>query len=153
MRVCSPVSVSLLGCVCVFGLSASVAHGADAASAWREILALDAGPKREGLKDAASTDVYLQHLLLQEGALRKFIDLPDSGDKKFEAEFRLARVLGIRAELEMNDEMHAQAQAHQASPAPARAVCRSSQARLGAQALERGETRLRIFYHQSQVNR
>ena len=111
MRPCSPVSLSLLGCVCVFGLTAPFASGADAASAWREILALDAGPKRDGLKDAASTDVYLQHLLLQESALRKFFDLPDSGDKKFEAEFRLARVLGLRAELEMNDKLHAQAQA------------------------------------------
>jgi hypothetical protein len=111
MRFSSTLLCALLGCTLVLGFSTSFAHGADAASAWREIIALDAGPKREGLKDAASTDVYLQHLLLQEGALRKFIDLPDSGDKKFEAEFRLARVLGIRAELEMNDEMHAQAQA------------------------------------------
>ena len=111
MRSLLTVSLSLIGCVCFFGLTASLAKGADAVAAWREIVALDAGPKREGLKDAASADVYLQHLLLQESALRKFIDLPDSGEKRFEAEFRLARVLGIRAELEMNDELHAQAQA------------------------------------------
>jgi hypothetical protein len=73
-------------------------------------LALDAGPKREGLKDAASLEVYLRHLALQENALRKFLEMPEILDKAFEAEFRLARVLAIRAELEMNDAMHAQAQ-------------------------------------------
>lgn len=110
MRLFSPFDGLLVGCTFVFGLAASLAHGADASAAWREILALDAGPKREGLKDAASADVYLQHLHLQESALRKFIELPDAGEKRFEAEFRLARVLGIRAELEMNDGLHAQAQ-------------------------------------------
>lgn len=83
----------------------------DPASVWKEILALDAGPKTEGLREAASTDVYLRHLALQESALRRFLEIPEIGDKAFEAEFRLARVLAIRAELEMNDTLHAQAQA------------------------------------------
>ena len=111
MRLSYPSRLALVGFLWIFGPTATLVHAADAASAWKEILALDVGPKRDGLKDAASTEVYLRHLILQEGALRKFMELPDIGEKAFEAEFRLARVLAIRAELEMNNELYAQAQA------------------------------------------
>ncbi len=111
MRVSLFLSFVVLGCVCFLASAGRGATATDQASAWKEILALDAGPKREGLKDAASSEVFLRHLALQENALRKFLEMPEIGDKAFEAEFRLARVLAIRAELEMNDALHAQAQA------------------------------------------
>ncbi len=72
----------------------------EAEAAWREVLRLDAGPQTaQGQKP--SREIFLKHTAEQERALRRFLELgPHSASALFEARFRLARALALRAELE-----------------------------------------------------
>jgi hypothetical protein len=80
----------------------------DAAALWKEVLALDSGPERSG-SEPSPVEVFARHLKRQEAALRRFLELSDPGKNRFEAELRLARVLALRAEQEVNADLQKQA--------------------------------------------
>jgi hypothetical protein len=82
----------------------------DAASVWKEVLALDSGPER-GAKEPPTVEMFSKHLKKQEAVLRRFLALPDGGRQRFEAELRLARVLALRAEQEVNAQLQQEAAA------------------------------------------
>lgn len=79
-------------------------------AAWQEILRLDAGPKAGAEPPSRSMERFCAHLNAQETALRQFLALAPS-DHTFEAKFRLARVLALRAELESSPARQEQADA------------------------------------------
>jgi hypothetical protein len=89
---------------------AAPAAASDVASAWKEVLRLDAGPP-PALKGEAK-DTYARHLVAQEQALRRALELLGGGDGLFfEARFRLARVLALRAEVEADNAMQGESDA------------------------------------------
>jgi hypothetical protein len=55
--------------------------------------------------------MFSKHLKKQEAVLRRFLALPDGGRQRFEAELRLARVLALRAEQEVNAQLQQEAAA------------------------------------------
>ena len=73
----------------------------EAEAAWKEVQRLETGPPSVAKGDPKET--YARHVEAQEKALRRFLELAgkESG-LLFEARFRLARVLALRAELEAN---------------------------------------------------
>ncbi len=85
----------------------AVAAEADAAALWKEVLALDAGPARNGSEPPAA-EVFAKHLKRQETVLRRFLETGDTGKNLFEAELRLARVLALRAEQEVDPDLQKQ---------------------------------------------
>ena len=86
-------------------------------NAWLEVLRLDAGPKepapappgRWGTHAAGVKERFTSHLQMQEKALREFLSLSPQDSRAFEANFRLARVLALRAELETKPGLQQQA--------------------------------------------
>jgi hypothetical protein len=73
----------------------------EAEAAWKEVQRLETGPPSVAKGDPKET--YAQHVEAQEKALRRFLELADKeSGLLFEARFRLARVLALRAELEAN---------------------------------------------------
>lgn len=98
--------------ICVFAggvlTGALRAAPADAAAAWKEVLALDSGPER-ATKEVLAPEAFGKHLKRQEAALRRFLSLQDAGTLRFEAELRLARVLALRAEQEVNPDLQKEA--------------------------------------------
>lgn len=84
----------------------------EAAAAWQEVQRLDAGPQTPK-QGQDSKDVFLQHVLAQEKALRRFLEVAPAanGELVFEARFRLARALALRAELETSQELQQQSEA------------------------------------------
>jgi hypothetical protein len=82
----------------------------DAATAWREVQRLEAGPPPAGQGDPK--EVYGRHVAAQEGALRRFLELAgEESGLLFDARFRLARVLALRAELEANSALQGESDA------------------------------------------
>ena len=98
--------VGILGLVLLCSGAGSVcaAEAEAEAAVWKEVLALDAGPQRNP-KEAVSPEIFARHLRRQEEVLRRFLALPDSGRLRFEAQLRLARVLALRAEQEVDAEL------------------------------------------------
>ena len=84
--------------------------GADGAAAWKEVQRLEAGPPPAGKGDPK--EVYGRHVAAQEGALRRFLELAGKENGLlFDARFRLARVLALRAELEANSDLQGESDA------------------------------------------
>jgi hypothetical protein len=82
----------------------------EVATAWKEVLRLDAGPP-PALKGEAK-ETYGRHLAAQEQALRRVLALLGAEDGLlFEARFRLARVLALRAELEADNALQGESDA------------------------------------------
>ncbi len=85
--------------------------------AWSEVLRLDAGPQVGGGASVGGAagprtrEAEAAHLVAQEKALRIFLELPGGEARGFEAKFRLARVLSLRAEVEGKVELQVQAEA------------------------------------------
>ncbi len=74
----------------------------EAEAAWKEVQRLEAGPPSVPKGDPKET--YSRHVAAQEKALRRFLELAGKENGLlFEARFRLARVLALRAELEANN--------------------------------------------------
>lgn len=84
-------------------------------NAWQEVMRLDAGPKEPppaapGQASAAGVKArFVAHLEAQENALRAFLKFSPEGSRLFEAQFRLARVLALRGEIENNPARQKQA--------------------------------------------
>jgi hypothetical protein len=80
-------------------LSSLPVFAADAVADWKRVTARDVGPgkKPESAEDALK--ISLDHLDAQEKALREFIKAYPDDSHIFSAKLRLARLLGIRAEL------------------------------------------------------
>lgn len=99
----------LISCAGSTVLGPRTARAADpeAATLWKEVLALDGGPERDA-KEPPSAAMFAKHLKKQEASLRRFLALPDPGKMRFEAELRLARVLALRAEQELDAELQRQ---------------------------------------------
>jgi hypothetical protein len=75
---------------------------AEEQAAWKEVQRLEAGPPSAAQGDPKET--YGRHVAAQEKALRRFLELAGGENGlMFEARFRLARVLALRAELEANN--------------------------------------------------
>ena len=82
----------------------------DASAAWREVQRLESGPPPAGQGDPK--EVYGRHVVAQEGALRRFLELAgNQSPLLFDASFRLARVLALRAELEANSALQGESDA------------------------------------------
>lgn len=75
---------------------------AGAADDWGRIIALDAGPGATPKSAQEAKDLALAHSAKQEKALRAFLEAHPADEHAFEARLRLARVLGVRAN--MNNE-------------------------------------------------
>jgi peroxiredoxin len=74
-------------------------RGADADADWKRLVALDAGPGKEPATAQDALKISLDHIDAQEKALRAYLkEHPDSAHE-FDAKLRLARLLGMRAEL------------------------------------------------------
>ena len=80
-------------------LAALPAFAADADSDWRRLIALDAGPGKEPATPQDALKISLDHLDAQEAALRAFLKEHPDDARVFSAKLRLARLLGMRAEL------------------------------------------------------
>ena len=80
----------------------------EAAAAWKEVQRWESGPPSAGQGDPK--EIYGRHVAAQERALRRFLELAGKENGLlFEARFRLARVLALRAELEANGALQAEA--------------------------------------------
>ena len=76
----------------------ALANTAEADAAWKDVLRLDAGPPSVPQGDIKET--FSRHVASQERALRRFLEVSTGGGEwSFEARFRLARVLAMRAEI------------------------------------------------------
>jgi peroxiredoxin len=73
------------------------AAGAD--DDWNRLIALDAGPGKEPATPQDALQISLTHLDAQEKALRNFLTEYPEDARIFSAKLRLARLLGMRAEL------------------------------------------------------
>jgi hypothetical protein len=73
--------------------------GADADEDWKRLIALDAGPGKEPQTPQDVLKIALDHLDAQEKALRAFLKAHPDDERAFSARLRLARLLGMRAEL------------------------------------------------------
>ena len=83
---------------------------AELEAAWREVQRLELGPPPAAQVDPKET--YGRHVAAQERALRRFLELAGKGSALlFDAQFRLARVLALRAELEANAGLQAESDA------------------------------------------
>jgi hypothetical protein len=92
------------------GASPPPAANPEAEAAWREVQRLESGPGAEPKGDPKET--YGRHVLAQEKALRRFLELAgEGGDRRFDARFRLARVLALRAEIEANNSLQEESDA------------------------------------------
>jgi hypothetical protein len=95
---------------CALEARAVAPAGGDVAAAWKEVQRLEAGPPPAGQGDPK--EVYGRHVVAQEAALRRFLELAsEESGFLFEARFRLARVLALRAELEANSDLQAESDA------------------------------------------
>ena len=104
------VGLVLLLAGCMMEVRAADPAGAEAAAAWREVQRLEAGPPPAGQGDPK--EVYGQHVAAQEVALRRFLELAGKESAPlFDAKFRLARVLALRAELEANSALQGESDA------------------------------------------
>jgi peroxiredoxin len=72
---------------------------ADADEDWKRLTALDAGPGKEPATAQDALQISLTHLDTQEKALRDFVKAHPEDARIFSAKLRLARLLGLRAEL------------------------------------------------------
>jgi hypothetical protein len=103
--------------VCALTLSAFCPHAGEAVAAaseletaWKEVLRLDTGPSVVPQGDAKET--FAQHLAAQEKALRRFLEISGGeGGLTFEARFRLARVLALRAEIAADNSLQEESDA------------------------------------------
>jgi hypothetical protein len=116
---CRFVWITLFGlCAFHFAVFAEERGTPEQEAVWRQVVALDAGPEAVPVSTAKShppspskvSDRFANHLLAQEEALRRFL-LTKPAVHFFEANFRLARVLALRAELESNATLQEQADA------------------------------------------
>lgn len=83
---------------------------AEEQAAWKEVQRLEAGPPSAAQGDPKET--YGRHVAAQEKALRRFLELAGGENGLlFEARFRLARVLALRAELEANNALQEESDA------------------------------------------
>jgi len=86
------------------GLATVIAANSPEENAWADVLRLDAGPREQRTAPkqtaAALKDRYLAHLSAQEKALIKYLLSSPAVPRLFEARFRLARVLALKAEIE-----------------------------------------------------
>ena len=80
-------------------LAALPAFAADADTDWKRLTALDAGPGKEPAVPQDALKIALDHLDVQEAALRSFLKEHPGDSHVFPAKLRLARLLGMRAEL------------------------------------------------------
>jgi len=95
---------------CALEARAVAPAGGDVAAAWKEVQRLEAGPPPAGHGDPK--EVYGRHVVAQEAALRRFLEVAsEESGLLFEARFRLARVLALRAELEANSDLQAESDA------------------------------------------
>lgn len=77
---------------------AALANTAEVEAAWKEVLRLDAGPP--SVTQGEVKETFSRHVASQERALRRFLEVSAGGGAlSFEARFRLARVLALRAEI------------------------------------------------------
>jgi peroxiredoxin len=67
---------------------------------WREIVALDAGPKETPKNAVEGRKIALAHFEKQESALRTFLKLFPGDARRVEARLRLARVLQLQADVQ-----------------------------------------------------
>jgi hypothetical protein len=74
-------------------------RGADMEADWNRVIALDAGPGKEPATPQDALKISLDHLDAQEKALRAFLKEHPESAREFDAKLRLARLLGMRAEL------------------------------------------------------
>ena len=84
--------------LCCLGLCAVTAL-AGAPEDWARVQALDAGPGGNPKSAEEAKQLSLDHTAKQEKALRAFLTAYPTEDHAFEARLRLARVLGLRAEM------------------------------------------------------
>jgi peroxiredoxin len=96
-------SFSRLSVFATVALCAFSAHHADAASpneTWRDIVALDAGPKETPRTALEGRKIGLAHFEKQESALRAFLKQYPGDSRRIEARLRLARVLQLKADVD-----------------------------------------------------
>ena len=79
---------------------------ADADQDWQKIIALDAGPQDEVKTRDEALKLTLQHLALQEKALRAFIKDYPGDAHAVEARMRLSHLLAIRSDMEGKPELY-----------------------------------------------
>ena len=85
------------------------ARAGDADTDWKEVTALDAGPREHPTTTEEARMTVLNHLLRQEKALRAFLVAHTQDSRAFEAWLRLSRVLQFRGEMEGSEKMRADA--------------------------------------------
>ncbi len=76
---------------------------------WQALIALDAGPQTPSRSAAEAQAGLVAHLAAQESALRNFIAAHGSDTHAFEARLRLARLLAIKADLQTDGKLRAEA--------------------------------------------
>lgn len=100
-------------CICLlalaFVMAATNAWPADAEADWKEIVALDAGPREPAPTAEAARDLVVAHLGRQEKALRAFLLAYPRDAHAFEARIRLARLLQVRADFGGVEKLRAEA--------------------------------------------
>ena len=80
-------------------LTVAALGAADADKDWEQLIALDAGPGKEAASAEEALQISLTHLDAQEKALRGFLQAHPNDPRAFHARLRLARLLGLRADL------------------------------------------------------
>jgi peroxiredoxin len=82
---------------------------ADVEFEWRQILALDSGPRTEMQSAPEARRLTLQHLATQERALRDFLAKYPEDSRGVAAKLRLAHLLAVRSDFEGDASLYSQA--------------------------------------------
>lgn len=94
-------------CAVLLALTGSVFAGS-ADEDWKSILALDAGPQEQTRPGMDAQATILTHLATQERALRAFIANHAADARTFDARLRLARLFGLRGEIQNSSKLRAE---------------------------------------------
>src|SRR5688572_1672049 len=100
---------ALCGTALLVFLLAPGVRAADAATDWRRIVELDAGPKVQARSQQEAKQIAMGHLDQQEQTLRGFLASHPGSAQAFEARLRLSRVMQIRADFENSSKHRADA--------------------------------------------
>ncbi len=94
----------------LLALAAPLVRGGEASADWQRVLDLDAGPKAQPRTDDEAWKVAMEHIDLQERAVRQYLAQHPGDEHSFEARLRLARLLRRRGDLQSSQKAIAESQ-------------------------------------------